>query len=136
MENLGLVAGHSYDLVMDNATVSFGNTLRVQAGNFGAGDTVTFDASNDFTTGGDYLINTGAGNDVLTGGAGNDRFHPGSGNNTINGNGGDDKIGMETRSSPRPTRSTAARAMTRSCSRGDYSAGVVFTDTHDGQCRG
>jgi VCBS repeat-containing protein len=127
VENLGLVAGHSYDLVMDNATVTSGNTLRVQAGNFGAGDTVTFDASND-TTGGDYLINTGAGNDVLTGGAGNDRFHPGSGNDTINGNGGDDKIGMNAFLTATDQIDGGA-GHDSVVLKGDYSAGVVFTDT-------
>ena len=127
VENLGLVAGHSYDLVMDNATVTSGNTLRVQAGNFGAGDTVTFDASND-TTGGDYLINTGAGNDVLTGGAGNDRFHPGSGNDTINGNGGDDKIGMNAFLTA-TDQIDGGEGHDSVVLKGDYSAGVVFTDT-------
>jgi VCBS repeat-containing protein len=127
VENLGLVAGHSYDLVMDNATVAFGNTLRVQAGNFGAGDTVTFDASND-TTGGDYLINTGAGNDVLTGGAGGDRFHPGSGNDTIIGNGGDDKIGMNAFLNA-ADQIDGGEGHDSIVLKGDYSAGVVFTDT-------
>src|SRR5262249_44845200 len=73
VEVLGLTAGHSYTLTMDNATVASGQTLRVQAGTLGAGDVLTFDASND-TTGGNYNITAGAGNDVLTGGNGDDHF--------------------------------------------------------------
>ncbi len=93
VETLGLVAGHDYNLTMDNATVTSGQTLKVQAGTLGAGDSVTFDASND-TTGGNYVINTGSGNDTLTGGVGDDRFRPGSGTDTVHGMAGNDKINM------------------------------------------
>ncbi len=93
VEALALVAGHSYNLTIDNATVAAGQTMKLQAATLGAGDNVTFDASND-TTGGRYIIITGAGNDVLTGGAGNDIFRSGAGNDTINGGGGNDKINM------------------------------------------
>ncbi|GEM_PF-2166319 len=124
VETLGLTAGNSYDLVMANATVTLGNNLKVQAGTLGAGDNVTFDASND-TTGGNYIINTGAGNDVLIGGVGNDRFRPGSGTDSITGNGGDDRVGMT-------SNFTAADSIDGGTGddvvilKGDYSAGVVF----------
>ncbi|HEX4859733.1 MAG TPA: Ig-like domain-containing protein, partial [Rhizomicrobium sp.] len=127
VENLGLTSGHSYNLTMDNATVTAGNTLRLQAGTLGAGDNVTFDASND-TTGGNYVMNTGAGNDVLTGGIGNDRFRPGGGNDTINGNGGDDRIAMT-------SNLTASDSIDGGNGddivilKGDYSAGLVFGAT-------
>jgi len=127
VENLGLVAGNSYNLTMANATVTSGNTLRLQAGTLGAGDNVTFDASND-TTGGNYVMNTGAGNDVLIGGIGNDRFRPGSGTDSITGNGGDDRIAMT-------SNLTAADSIDGGNGddivilKGDYSAGVVFGAT-------
>jgi VCBS repeat-containing protein len=127
VEYLTLTAGHSYDLVMDNATVTPGNTLRVQAGNLGSSDAVTFDASND-TTGGAYNIVTGAGNDVLTGGIGDDRFRPGSGTDIVNGNGGDDKIGMNAflDASDQIDGGSGHDSVVL---KGDYSAGVVFTNT-------
>jgi len=93
VEFLGLVAGHSYNLTMANATVGLGQTLTVQGGTLGAGDQVTFDASAD-TTGGNYVINAGAGNDTLTGGIGNDTFNPGSGTDTVHAGGGNDTINM------------------------------------------
>src|SRR5262249_10262786 len=81
VEILSLAGGHSYDLVMDNATVTAGNTLNVQAMSLGSGDNLTFDASAD-TTGGNYVVTSGAGNDTLTGGAGNDKLRPGAGTDT------------------------------------------------------
>jgi len=94
VEILTLGPGFSYNLTMNNATVTAGNTLTVQAGQLGAGDSLTFDASND-TSGGKYVINSGAGNDLLIGGANNDTFRSGTGNDTIRGNGGKDVINMD-----------------------------------------
>jgi len=94
VEYLSLAAGFDYKLTMNNATVTAGHTLTVQAGQLGASDTLTFDASND-TSGGKYVINSGAGDDVLTGGANKDTFRPGAGNDTIQGNGGNDTINMD-----------------------------------------
>jgi VCBS repeat-containing protein len=91
VEHLALAAGHVYNLTTDNATVAAGQTLTVHAGALGAGDTLTFDASAD-TTGGKYVINAGAGNDVLTGGSNDDIFRAGAGNDTIQGGGGNDRV--------------------------------------------
>jgi Ca2+-binding RTX toxin-like protein len=124
VETLALVAGHDYNLTIDNATVAAGQTLRLQAGTLGAGDNVIFDGSND-TTGGRLILNTGAGNDVLTGGNGDDVFRPGTGNDTIHGGGGNDKINMA-------GNLTAADSIDGGIGddtlvlKGDYSAGVVF----------
>src|SRR5207237_6337389 len=89
VEVLQLVAGHSYNLTMNNATVALGQTLTVQGGTLGASDQVTFDGSAD-TTGGSFVVNAGAGNDALTGGVGNDVFSSGSGTDTVHGGGGND----------------------------------------------
>ena len=128
VEVLGLTAGHSYTLTMDNATVASGQTLRVQGGTLGAGDALIFDASND-TTGGNYVITAGAGNDVLTGGAGNDHFVVSAGGtDTVHGGAGDDTINAG-------AMLTAADAFDGGSGtdtlvlKGDYSSGVVFNAT-------
>src|SRR5262249_44123496 len=71
VENLELVAGNSYNLTMNAATVAAGNTLTVHAASLVGANTVTFDGSAD-VAGGNFVIYSGAGSDVLTGGAGND----------------------------------------------------------------
>ena len=91
VETLTLTAGHSYNLTMANATVASGQTLTVDASTLGAGDSLIFDASAD-TTGGNYVIQGGLGNETLTGGHGNDIFRVGfGGTETIVGGGGNDK---------------------------------------------
>jgi len=92
VETLSLTAGHSYNLTMANATVGLGQTMTVDASTLGAGDALVFDASAD-TTGGNYVIQGGLGNDTLTGGNGNDIFRVGfgGGTDTIVGGGGNDK---------------------------------------------
>ena len=112
---------------MDNATVASGQTLRVQAGTLGAGDTLIFDASND-TTGGDYIITAGAGNDVLTGGNGNDHFVVGAGNDTVHAGGGDDTINAGAALTAADVFDGGSGTDTLYL-KGDYSSGVVFNAT-------
>jgi VCBS repeat-containing protein len=127
VELLSLVAGHTYELTMDNATVAVGQTMKVQAGTLGVGDNVTFDASLD-STGGSYIINTGGGDDFLAGGIGDDKFRPGTGTDAILGEGGDDKINMA-------GNLTAADTIDGGSGndvvvlKGDYSSGLVFSST-------
>jgi VCBS repeat-containing protein len=84
VETIQLLAGHSYNLTTNNATVASGQTLTVNGASLGAGDVLTFVGSAE--TDGNFLINGGAGGDTLGGGAGND---------TINGNGGADTFKMQ-----------------------------------------
>jgi Ca2+-binding RTX toxin-like protein len=127
VEFLSLVAGHTYDLTMDNATVAAGQTLKVQAGTLGVGDNITFDASNDLT-GGNYVVTAGAGNDTLTGGIGDDRFRPGAGTDTVSAMGGDDRINMAANltASDRVDGGSGVDALIL---KGDYSGGVTFGAT-------
>jgi VCBS repeat-containing protein len=125
VEKLELVAGHSYNLTMNAATVAAGDTLTVLAGALVAANSVTFDGSADS---GNFVIYSGAGNDVLTGGSGNDFFHPGVGNDTIHAGGGDDVISMV-------AGLTAADSIDGGSGNdtvylnGNYSGGVTFTAT-------
>ena len=127
VEVLGLTAGNSYNLTMDNATVGLGQSLKVQAGTLGAGDSLNFDGSND-TTGGSYVINAGSGDDVLTGGIGNDKFRSGSGTDTINGMGGNDKINMANFFTSADS-INGGNGDDTLVLKGDYSAGVTFGAT-------
>ena len=91
VQMLQLAAGHSYDLVMNAATVAEGQTLTVQGSALGASDNLTFDGS-AVTDGGSFTIRGGAGNDTLTGGSGNDLIYAGSGANILTGGGGVDQL--------------------------------------------
>jgi Ca2+-binding RTX toxin-like protein len=89
IERIILTAGASYNLTIDNATVTAGHSLTVAGNALGASDSFVFDGSHD-TSGGTLSISGGAGNDTLTGGWANDVIRAGDGTNTITGGGGSD----------------------------------------------
>ena len=90
-EVMGLDAGHSYKLTLNDGNVAAGQRLLVKAGGLGSGNTLTFDGSAELD--GKYYIIAGAGNDTITGGnrhdvfdltkGGTDTVHGGGGNNWI-----------------------------------------------------
>jgi Ca2+-binding RTX toxin-like protein len=95
VETFNFSAGHSYNIVTDDATVASGATLTVNAATLGASDQLIFNGSAE--TDGSFVITGGAGNDVLTGGAGNDIFHLAhGGDDTVQGGAGNDTIFGET----------------------------------------
>jgi len=105
VETLQLIAGHSYNLTTDDASVAAGQTLTVDGSALGAGDALTFNGAAE--TNGNFLIDAGAGDNTLTGGAGNDGFYFAASfaaTDTVNGGGGDNQIGLD----------------------GDYSAGLTL----------
>jgi VCBS repeat-containing protein len=91
VSSLNLAAGHSYDLIMNAATVGSGQTLSVQGGTLGAGDSLDFNGS-PVTDGGKFIIHGGAGTNTLIGGSGNDTIYAGSGTSSITGGGGTDLL--------------------------------------------
>ncbi|HXL98473.1 MAG TPA: hypothetical protein VN932_00980, partial [Rhizomicrobium sp.] len=90
VETLQLLAGHSYALTLNDATVAAGATLTLNASALHATDSVSFDGSAE--TDGRFVLNGGLGNDVLKGGAGADVITGGAGNDTIDGGGGIDMV--------------------------------------------
>jgi VCBS repeat-containing protein len=91
ISSLNLGSGFSYDLTMNAATVANGQTLAVQGGALGVGDSLTFNGA-AVTDGGTFNIFGGAGSNTLTGGAGADTIHAGSGTSFITGGGGADLL--------------------------------------------
>jgi Ca2+-binding RTX toxin-like protein len=93
VETLQLAAGHSYDLITNDANVASGQSMTVDAGALGAGDTLQFDGASE--SDGSFAVIGGAGNDVLFGGAQADSFDLGhGGNDTAHGGGGSDTFNM------------------------------------------
>jgi Ca2+-binding RTX toxin-like protein len=89
VENLVLRGGHSYDLTTDDATVAAGQTLTVNGGALGVGDSLTFDGSAELD--GHFNLSGGKGDDALTGGALSDVINLARGGDDIaNGGGGND----------------------------------------------
>ncbi len=89
IEALSLASGHSYSITTDDANISTGATLTVDASALGAANVLTFNAAAE--TDGSLSFLAGAGNDVLTGGGGNDIFDlTHGGNDTVHGGGGND----------------------------------------------
>jgi Ca2+-binding RTX toxin-like protein len=127
VETIALVAGHSYNLTTDDATVAAGKTLAIGALALGAGDQLTFDGSAE--TDGSFIIRAGAGNDVLTAGASADVFRlKAGGNDTAHGGGGDDMFyfrGAFTAAD----HVDGGTGVDRVSLNGDYSGGVTFNAT-------
>jgi Ca2+-binding RTX toxin-like protein len=72
VEQINLSAGNDFNLTTHNATVASGETLIVNAGALGTGDSLTFNGSAE--TDGDFRIVSGNGQDTLTGGSQGDIF--------------------------------------------------------------
>jgi VCBS repeat-containing protein len=127
VETIALLAGNSYNLTTDDATVAAGKTLAIGALGLGAGDQLTFDGSAE--TDGRFIIRAGAGNDVLTGGAGADSFRlKAGGNDTAHGGGGNDTFyfrGAFT-AADQVDGGTGVDVLSLN---GDYSGGVTFNAT-------
>ena len=90
VEKINLVAGHSYKLTTNDATVASGQTLTVNASGLAAANTLTF--SGAVETNGKFVITGGAGTDALTGGKGADTITGGGGADKLNGGAGADKF--------------------------------------------
>ena len=91
VERITLTAGSSYNLTVDNATVTAGHALTFAGNALGAADSFVFDGSHD-TSGGSLSVYGGAGNDTLTGGWTGDLIKAGDGTNTVTGGGGSDTL--------------------------------------------
>ncbi|HWA92343.1 MAG TPA: Ig-like domain-containing protein [Rhizomicrobium sp.] len=91
IETMFLSTGFDYKFAIDDATVTSGNGMMVQAGGLGASDTLYFDGSAD-TTGGTLNIVAGAGDDTLIGGHGDDTLNGGGGSDVFTGGLGSDTI--------------------------------------------
>lgn len=93
VETLILHAGNSYDLTTADETVAGGETLTINGGALGVGDSLAFDGSGE--TDGHFSISGGAGNDTITGGGLSDFFNLARGGDDIaNGGGGNDTFAM------------------------------------------
>jgi len=96
VQDIFLSAGHSYNLVLNKATVAAGGNLNIDASAVSYNNTVTIDAR---TTAGGIsflggfcanVVNGGNGSNLLIGGAFDDVLTGGNGNDTIQGGGGAD----------------------------------------------
>ncbi|HEX2592337.1 MAG TPA: M10 family metallopeptidase C-terminal domain-containing protein [Rhizomicrobium sp.] len=88
VETIRLIAGHSYKLTTDDATVAAGKILTIDGSALGAADQMTVNGSAE--SGGTFVLTGGAGNDTLTGGALNDKFYGGLGADVLSGKTGVD----------------------------------------------
>ena len=108
VDTLDLTAGHSYDLVLNDATIGSGQTMTIQGSSLGAGNGMTIDAS--AVTAGNLTIDAGAGVDDLTGGGATNTFNMGAyltASDEINGGTGTSTVHLD----------------------GDYSGGLTFNAT-------
>jgi hypothetical protein len=86
--------GYSYNITMNDANVAGGQTLYVSANTLRAGvsgvtdETLLFNGAAE--TNGNFVIYSGAAQDVLTGGSGNDTFYGGGLSDTLTGGAGND----------------------------------------------
>jgi VCBS repeat-containing protein len=82
VEQIKLMAGHSYSLTTDDATVAPGGIgLGVDASRLGSADTLTLDARAEQD--GEVDVTGGSGNDTFFGGAFRDSFSGGAGDDTF-----------------------------------------------------
>ncbi|MGH6879033.1 MAG: hypothetical protein ACREHV_16865, partial [Rhizomicrobium sp.] len=72
VESISLDNGYSYDLTLNNATVTVGQTLTVNASSLGAGDTLTF--AGGTSSGNLVIFGSTGGHDILTGNHGDTVF--------------------------------------------------------------
>ncbi len=95
IDTLVLAGGHDYHFVTNDANVTAGATLDVDASELGAGDKLVFSGTHE--TDGSFIIDAGAGLDELTGGAQNDSFAFGAhltAADRVNGGAGSDTVSI------------------------------------------
>lgn len=127
VEALTFVAGNSYTLTTNDATVASGQTLAVTGTALGASDVLTFNGAAE--TNGTFSFTGGAGNDVLTGGAGADSFSLiYGGNDTAKGGAGNDTFILAGTFTSADKIDGGADSDTVTLN-GNYSGGVTFTAT-------
>jgi Ca2+-binding RTX toxin-like protein len=127
VETLSLIAGNSYNLTTDDATVAAGQTLTVDGSTLGVHDVLTFNGAAE--TNASFIINGGAGKDVVTGGAGDDTFNLATGgNDTASGGAGNDtfNMGAALNFADKIDGGTGTDTVILN---GDYSAGLTFSAT-------
>jgi Ca2+-binding RTX toxin-like protein len=90
IEQITLLAGHSYDLDANDNAVAAGATLAITATGLLGAQTLTFDGTAE--TDGDYSVAGGGGNDTLDGGAGDDTLGGSAGDDVLTGHDGDDTL--------------------------------------------
>jgi Ca2+-binding RTX toxin-like protein len=91
VEIMTVASGHSYNLILHDATVAAGQTLRITGASLGAAHQLVVDGSAEAD--GRLVLVGGAGADSLTGGGGKDTFDlTGGGGDTAIGGGGADRF--------------------------------------------
>jgi Ca2+-binding RTX toxin-like protein len=81
IEKIGLGAGYSYNLTLNNANVALGQTLTIDGSALGSSNSLRVDGSAE--TNGHLVLTGGAGADVLIGGHGSDRLAGGAGDDIL-----------------------------------------------------
>ncbi len=81
VEIISLTAGNSYKLTTNQTTVAAGKQMTIDGSLLGAGETLTFNGSQE--TDGSFKVLGGLGNDTITASAGNDTVNSGGGNDTV-----------------------------------------------------
>ena len=136
VENVVLVAGYSYKIMTNDATVAAGQSLTVNASALGSSSRLRFNGSAE--TNGKFSITGGAGNDTITGGAGNDTLSGSAGADlfdisyggmdVVSGGAGNDAINCGGAFTAKDRIDGGAGTDTAKLD-GDYSAGVTFAST-------
>src|SRR5262249_2211011 len=90
IDTMTLTAGHDYNFVLSNGTVSKGFTMTVNATALGASDWVKIEGSLELD--GKCVFNGGAGNDTFKGGKMADTLNGGAGDDTLWGGAGPDHM--------------------------------------------
>ena len=124
VDTILLTAGHSYKLVLNDATST--TPLTVNGVALGAGESVIVDGSAE--TSAQLILVGGAGDDMLTGGAGNNILVSGAGVDTLIGGGASDQYTLRGNLTAADQIDGKAGTDVVTLS-GNYSAGVVFTAT-------
>jgi Ca2+-binding RTX toxin-like protein len=134
VETLVLGAGHNYNLILNAASDTTGQSLNVTGATLASANHVTLDGS---ALAGTLKLSGGAGDDILTGGsgsntigggAGDDTIIAGLGNNNLSGGAGDDTFvfaNWVAQDIVNGVHGSDALELN-----GDFSGGVTFTASH------